>query len=114
MTRVLVAETREGARFSVRVTPRASHSAIVGMHGEGAGAAVKIALHAPPLEGRANEALIDFLSDLLGVSRSAVAITAGQHARVKMIVVRGRSAAEIASSFDQALSLQAAERQSAS
>jgi uncharacterized protein len=69
--RIPVNDAKDGARFAVRVVPRASRTALLGVIGEGADAAVKIALRAPPVEGRANEALVEFLADLLGVRRSA-------------------------------------------
>lgn len=90
-----VTDSRDGARFLVRVVPRASRTAIAGVVGEGEQAALKIALHAPPVEGRANAALIEFLSDLLQVRRAGIAIAGGEHARTKTILVRGRNAAEI-------------------
>jgi uncharacterized protein len=100
---VAVRETRDGARFTVRVTPRASRTAIVGVMGKGDDAALKIALHAPAAEGRANAALIDFLSDALGMLRSAIEIGGGKHARSKTIIVRGRSAAEISALLERIL-----------
>jgi uncharacterized protein (TIGR00251 family) len=98
---IAIRDTRDGARFTVRVTPRASRTAIVGVMGEGD--ALKIALHAPPVEGRAHAALVDFLSDLLGTPRSAIEIAGGQHARSKTVVVRGRSAAEVSALFENIL-----------
>lgn len=96
MTRVPVRDAPGGARFSVRVAPRASRNAIAGVLGEGEEAALKIALQAPPIEGRANDALIAYLSELLDTPRASIEITAGQHSRNKTILVRGRSAAMIA------------------
>lgn len=90
-----VKETREGATFAVRVSPRASRTAIAGTMGEGADAVVKIALAAPPVDGRANEALIAYLADLFDVARSAVEIVAGEQSRKKIVRVRGRSAAQV-------------------
>lgn len=90
-----VSDSRDGARFLVRVVPRASRTAVAGIVGEGDRAALKIALHAPPVEGRANAALVQFLADLLSVRRADIAIPAGDHARTKTILVRGRTAAEI-------------------
>jgi uncharacterized protein len=93
--RIPVTDARDGARLTVRVVPRASRTAVVGVMGEGAEAAVKIALQAPPVEGRANEALVEFLSDLLSVRRSEIEIASGEHGRNKVVVVRGKSAAEV-------------------
>lgn len=91
-----VNDTREGARFLVRVSPRASRTALMGVMGEGTEAALKIALQAPPVEGRANAALVEFLAELLAVRRVEIAVAQGEHGRSKAIVVRGQSAAEIA------------------
>lgn len=98
-----VKDTAEGASFLVRVAPRAIRNAIAGVIGEGAEAAVKIALSAPPVEGRANAAMVEFLSELLGTPRSAIEIAGGQHARNKRILVRGRSASQVAAIIDGAL-----------
>ncbi|HEX4006564.1 MAG TPA: DUF167 domain-containing protein [Acidobacteriaceae bacterium] len=98
-----VTATREGARFSVRVTPRAGRTAITGLHGEGSAAALRIALHAPPVEGRANEALIDFLADLLGTRRSEIEIAGGRQARTKVILVRAKTASEVAARIEAGL-----------
>lgn len=100
---VPVRDTPEGARFLVRVAPRASRTAITGAVGEGPDAALKIALHAPPVEGRANTALIEFLSELLDTPRSAIEITGGQRARNKLILVRGRNATEVTALLEKIL-----------
>ncbi|HSY03592.1 MAG TPA: DUF167 domain-containing protein [Acidobacteriaceae bacterium] len=100
---IAVRDTREGARFAVRVTPRASKTAVTGTIGEGAETAVKIALHTPPVEGKANAALVEFLAELLGVRRSAIEITAGEHARNKVILVRGVKAAVVAAGIEAKL-----------
>jgi len=71
--------------FAVRVQPRASKDEIAGEMG----GALKIRLRAPAVEDRANEALIDFLAELLKTSRSAVSILSGERSRVKRIEIRG-------------------------
>jgi uncharacterized protein (TIGR00251 family) len=71
--------------FAVRVQPRASKDEIVG---EIAGA-LKIRLQAPALEGRANEALIEFLAELLKTSKGAVRILSGERSRLKRVEIRG-------------------------
>ncbi|HLJ78089.1 MAG TPA: DUF167 domain-containing protein [Acidobacteriaceae bacterium] len=98
-----ITDTRDGARFAVRVTPRASRTAVVGLTGDGPDAALKIALHAPPVEGSANAALVEFLADLLRVRRSEVEIASGAHGRNKLILIRNHSAAEISSAIAAAL-----------
>lgn len=87
---------REGAvTFAVRVQPRAKQNSVLGELGE----ALKIGLTAPPLEGRANQACIDFLAELLGVSRSAIRIVSGASSRNKVVRVAGVSAAQLRQSL---------------
>jgi uncharacterized protein (TIGR00251 family) len=71
--------------FAVKVQPRAKKNAIVGELGD----ALKVALTAPPIDGRANQACIEFFADLLNVPRSAVTIVSGQSSRNKVIRVTG-------------------------
>ena len=71
--------------FAVRVQPRASKDEIVG---EIAGA-IKIRLQAPALEGRANDALIEFLAQLLKTPKGAVRILSGERSRIKRLEIRG-------------------------
>jgi uncharacterized protein (TIGR00251 family) len=71
--------------FAVRVQPRASKDEIAGeMSG-----ALKIRLQSPALEGRANDALIEFLADLLKTSQGAVRILSGERSRIKRLEIRG-------------------------
>ena len=86
-----IRETAAGTSFSVKVHPRARKNAITGVVGD----ALKIALTAPPAEGRANEALVEFLAELLQVPRASVTIAAGQSSRNKVIRVHGLSAAQV-------------------
>jgi hypothetical protein len=79
-----------GAVLEVLVQPRASRSRLVGEHG----GRLKVALAAPPVDGRANEALVELLAGLLGVRRAEVTIAAGEAGRRKTIRVSGVSAAE--------------------
>ena len=81
-----VVTARDGAvRFGVRLQPRASRSGIVGVHGE----ALKVRVHAPPVDGAANEALVAFLAESLGVPRGAVRIVAGAASRTKVVEIAG-------------------------
>jgi uncharacterized protein (TIGR00251 family) len=100
---ILVRDTPAGARFLVRVAPRASRNAMMDVMGEGDAAAVKIALQAPPAEGRANAALIAFLASSLKVPRSSIEIAGGERSRNKTIVVHGRTATEVAALIENAL-----------
>jgi uncharacterized protein (TIGR00251 family) len=70
--------------FAVRVVPRSSRNQIVGVEG----GALKIKLTAPPVEGAANAALIEFVAEWLGVRRSAVSIVSGDKARNKLVRVK--------------------------
>jgi uncharacterized protein (TIGR00251 family) len=86
-----VSENSAGVNFAVKIQPRAKKNAIVGELGD----ALKIALTAPPVEGRANEACIKFLSNLLEVPRSSVSIASGESSRRKVIRVAGLTADEL-------------------
>jgi uncharacterized protein (TIGR00251 family) len=75
--------------FKVRVVPRASRSEIVGEHD----GALRVRVAAPPVDGAANEELVRLLAQAFGVTRNAIAITAGQTAKLKTVqVVRGQPA----------------------
>lgn len=89
---------REGDRisFDVRVQPRASRSEVVGPYGS----ALKVRLQAPPVGGRANEALIVLLAERLGVPRSEVEIVSGWTGRTKRVAVRGVSAEKLRRAFE--------------
>ena len=86
-----VRDTPSGATFQVKVHPRAKKNAITGEIGE----ALKLALTAPPVDGRANDACIAFFAEFLNVPRSSVTIAAGETSRNKLIRVRGMSAGEV-------------------
>ena len=80
-----------GATFAVKVHPRAKKDAITGEVGD----ALKLSLTAPPVDGKANQACINFFAKLLKVSRSSVTIAAGHGSRNKVICVAGMSAEEV-------------------
>jgi uncharacterized protein (TIGR00251 family) len=83
---VLRVEVRgSSVRVSVHVQPRATRSEIVGLHG----AALKVRLQAPPVDGAANEALVTLLAERLGVARRAVRVVAGASSRAKTVEVDG-------------------------
>jgi uncharacterized protein len=92
-------ELDDRVSFEVKVHPRAHKNAITGE----VGGALKLSLTAPPANGRANEACIEFFANLLKVPRSSVTIAAGQSSRNKVIrvagvtakYVRDRAAAEV-------------------
>jgi uncharacterized protein (TIGR00251 family) len=88
---IAIQETAAGVTFAVRVQPRARRNAIVGQFGE----ALKLALTAPPVDGRANEACVEFLAEVLGLPRSSVTIISGQSSRNKIIRISGCTAKEV-------------------
>jgi uncharacterized protein len=80
-------ETAAGLTFAVKVQPRARKNAIIGTVGD----ALKLALTAPPVEGKANEAVISFFARLFDIPRSSVTIASGATSRLKIIRVSGAS-----------------------
>jgi len=78
-------ETSSGITFSVKVQPRARKNAITGTVGD----ALKLALTAPPVEGKANQAVIEFLADFFEIPRSSITIASGASSRLKVIRISG-------------------------
>jgi uncharacterized protein (TIGR00251 family) len=85
----VIRETSEGITLAVRAQPGARKTSVVGVYGEGAGAQLKIAVHAPPIEGRANEALIAFLAEAFSIPRRDVVLLSGETSRSKVFLLRG-------------------------
>lgn len=85
----------DGCTLSVRVHPGARKNGVTGVHAD----ALKIALTAPPVDGKANEALIAFLAHALRLPRARIALVSGLTSRAKMIRITGKSAAEVAASL---------------
>jgi uncharacterized protein (TIGR00251 family) len=83
-----VRKSSAGVTFQVRIHPRAKQNAITGELGDG----LKVSLTAPPADGRANRACIEFFAKLLKVPRSSVTIASGQGNRNKVIRVDELSA----------------------
>ncbi len=86
---LMLRSTAAGVTLAVRAQPGAKKTAITGVYGEGAAAQLKIAVHAPPLEGRANAALLSFLAELSGLPRNRVEILSGELNRSKVFLLRG-------------------------
>jgi len=84
-------DSSAGATFTIKVHPRAKKNAITGQVGD----ALKVALAAPPVDGKANEACIEFFAKLLKVPRSSVTIAAGQTSRNKVVRVMGLTARQV-------------------
>jgi uncharacterized protein (TIGR00251 family) len=81
-------EKNTGTEISVRVVPRASRTAVA----ETLGNALKIRLQAPPVDGKANRALIKFLAKQLGTSQRNITLLSGDTSRNKRLLIQGVSA----------------------
>ena len=90
-----VAAHPEGAVLRVRVVPGASATAAAGE----AGGALRVRVAAPPVEGRANAALLAFLAAGLGLRPRELRVEAGAASRDKLVVVRGRSPEQVAAAL---------------
>jgi uncharacterized protein (TIGR00251 family) len=89
VTATFAREGAGGAVLELLVQPRASRSRVVGEHD----GRLKIQLAAPPVDGEANAALVEFLADLLEVKRADVVLLAGETGRRKRVRVAGVTAA---------------------
>jgi len=94
-----VTESANGVTFSVKVHPRARKNAITGVVGD----ALKLALTAPPVEGRANQAVIEFFAELFAIPRSSVTIASGETSRNKLVRIAGLAQAAVATRLSERL-----------
>jgi uncharacterized protein (TIGR00251 family) len=78
-------EDADGCRLKIHVTPRASRTEVGGVHG----GVLKLKVQAPPADGAANEAVVKFLANLFGVSKSRILIDRGLSSRNKTVLVAG-------------------------
>ena len=78
-----------GVTLAVRAQPGAKKTAIAGIFGEGASAQLKIAVQAPPVEGRANSALIAHLAEVFQVPRGSIELVSGELSRSKVFLLAG-------------------------
>jgi hypothetical protein len=88
-------DVADGCTLSVRVHPGARKNGVTGVHAD----ALKIALSAPPVDGKANEALIAFVADALHLPRARIALVSGLTSSAKMVRITGKSAAEVAAAL---------------
>lgn len=86
-----IQQTSTGVTFAIKVHPRAKKDAITGELSD----ALKLALTAPPIDGRANQACIEFFANLLNLPRSSITIASGETSRRKVIRISGLSADEL-------------------
>jgi uncharacterized protein len=75
--------TPDGWLLSIHAQPGAKQTAIAGLHGN----SLKLRVQAAPIEGRANEAIIAFLAERLGVPKRLIGIVGGEHSRLKRVEV---------------------------
>lgn len=94
-----VRSTPRGALIRLRVVPRASRTGI----GEVMGDMLKVRLQAPPVEGKANKALVKLLAKTLGVPARDIEITAGETGRNKQVLVAGATAPQVMDKLEQAI-----------
>jgi uncharacterized protein (TIGR00251 family) len=83
-----IAATKDGVVITLHIQPGAKKTEIVGLHG----AALKIRLAAPPVDGKANAALLEFLARKVGAGRTALTLISGQTSRTKRVRVDGVAA----------------------
>jgi uncharacterized protein (TIGR00251 family) len=86
----------KSARITVRVQPNAKHTEVVRFED----GILHIKIAAPPVKGKANAALLSFLSDILGVSRSRLSIERGTTSRMKVIAIEGLDLDEVRRRID--------------
>jgi hypothetical protein len=84
-------KTSDGVVLNIRVVPRASKTAVQGVLGD----MLKIRLQAPPVDGKANAALVEFLADTLGIAKSSVVLLSGETGRAKRVLIRNFDEAAI-------------------
>ena len=80
-----IQKTEDGVTFRIKVQPGAAKNEIVGVQGD----ALKVKINAPPVKGKANKALIDFLAKKLSVKKSEVEIICGHRSKIKKIKIVG-------------------------
>ena len=83
---------KHGAAITVKVMPRAKKTELAGLMDDGT---LKIRLAAPPVDGAANKALIEFLAQTLGIPKSQIDIIAGETSERKLLSLVGISADEV-------------------
>lgn len=85
-----IKQSKDGVIVTVHVVPRAAQDAVQGLYGD----ALKIRLHAPPVDGKANETLISFLSEKLNIPKSNITLKSGLNQRRKIVFIAGISEQE--------------------
>ena len=86
-------EQHEGVTLTLHIQPGAKKTEVAGLHGD----ALKIRLAAPPVDGKANAALVEFVAERLKLPKSAVCLKSGQTSRHKRVLLAGLAASAIQS-----------------
>jgi uncharacterized protein len=86
----------EGASLRVWVVPRAHATEVAGLHG----GALRVRLAAPPVQGRANAALLEFLAGRLGLRQRDLRLVAGRRGRDKLVVIAGRTPEQVSAALE--------------
>jgi uncharacterized protein (TIGR00251 family) len=94
---ILIQPHAEGATLAVRAQPGAKRNGILGEHS----GALKVAVTAPPLDGRANDAILDLLASWLGAKRSHLELLRGASNRNKVVLLKGITAEALAATIEQ-------------
>ena len=89
MSTGILREVAGGVTLAVRAQPGAKKTAIVGVYGDGDAAQLKIAVQAPPVDGKANEALVAFLAEIFSIPKRSVELVSGELSRSKVFLLRG-------------------------
>jgi uncharacterized protein len=94
-----VKESAKGITFAIKAHPRACKNAVTGVVGD----ALKLALTAPPIDGKANQVVVEFLADLFAIPRSSVTIASGETSRNKIVRISGLSRRAVEQRLSEAL-----------
>ncbi len=92
MRRFKLHDGKQGAAITIRVTPRARRTEFSGIMADGT---LRIRVSVPPVEGKANKALIKFLADVLGVHKNRIEIVAGETGLDKIVCIMDMSAEQV-------------------
>jgi uncharacterized protein (TIGR00251 family) len=96
---IAIHDSARGITFAVKVHPRARKNAITGFVGD----ALKLAINAPPVDGKANQAVIEFFADLFAIPRSSITIASGETSRNKIVRISGLSRGAVEQRLTEAL-----------
>ena len=102
---MMLRSSEHGVTLAIRAQPGAKKTGVTGVYGEGTAAQLKIAVHAPPLEGRANSALIDFLAETFSIPKCAIEIVSGELTRNKVLHLRGVTLAQAKAVLSEKIAL---------